>query len=81
MSIIIDPDEEAKITHQNLPSELQIKFSKSDIYYILDSMYLADDDEYLTLKICEKRAIIVTEDELKEIITAHNVYLRQIGIM
>ena len=81
MSITYDPRDATRVTHQNLPMELQAKFTEGDIYEILDLNYLADDDVYNTNKICEKRGTEISEAELEIVFKAEEVFLRQIGVM
>ena len=81
MNRIYDPETAARITHQNLPKELQEKFTENDVYEILDLKYLAEhEDVQQTMGMCVKRGIDISEEEMSAIFIAEEVYFRQIGV-
>lgn len=44
--------------------------------------FLADDENvYQTVKLCGKKGLEVTEEEVRAVMKAEEVYLRMIGVM
>ncbi len=76
-----DPNAAAKVTHQNLPKELQEKFTEDDIYEILDFKYHAVqyEDARPGMKMYEDKGIDISEEELTAIKKAEEAYIKQIG--
>jgi len=75
-----DPKDAAKVTHQNLPKELQEKFTEDDIYEILEIKYHADrQDIQQTMGMYGKRGIDISEEEMKTIARAEEAYLKKLG--
>jgi len=70
------------ITWQNLPEELQKRFTRYEVDTILEMKFLADDENvYQTVKLCGKKGLEVTEEEVQAVMKAEEVYLRMIGVI
>jgi len=75
-----DTETAARVTYENLPKELQEKFTENDVYEILNLKYLAEqEDNEQTGGTPEKKEIDIAEEEMNAIFKAEEAYLKQLG--
>ena len=75
-----DTETAARVTYENLPKELQEKFTENDVYEILNLKYSTKQkDNQQTMGTRQKKGIDIAEVEMNAISKAEEVYLEQLG--